>query len=94
MVCVLREEGWLDWHILVAVMHLVLNYRIQRALSLGLSRREVEELSDQWTKEVEKENSIHVPLSEFSVENLKVQLRLSMLAGDGSSSDIAASWPL
>ncbi len=76
----LREEGWLDWHILQAVMHLVLNYRIQRAQSLGLSRREVDELSDQWVNELEKENSIPVPLGEFSAENLRLQLRFSMLA--------------
>lgn len=76
----LREEGWLDWHILLAVMHLVLNYRIQRAQSLGLSRREVDELSDQWVNELEKENSFPVPLEEFSAENLRLQLRFSMLA--------------
>ena len=76
----LRGVGWLDWHILQAVMHLVLNYRIQRAQSLGLGPREVEELSNRWVNELEKENSIPVPLEEFSLENLRLQLRFSMLA--------------
>lgn len=80
VVSTLRQEGWLDWHILQAVMHLVLNYRLNRAQSLGLSEGEVDELSNRWVNEQEKEGSIAVPLKEYSVENLRYQLRCSMIA--------------
>jgi hypothetical protein len=76
----LREDGWLDWHILFAVMHLTLNYRIQQVQRLGMSPREACELSDRWVNELEKEDGIPVPLEEFSVENLRQQLCLSMIA--------------
>jgi hypothetical protein len=76
----LRDEGWLDWHILQSLLHLVLNYRLQRAQSFGLSPRELDELSSQWVREPERENSIPIPLGEFSTENLRRHLRLSMLA--------------
>jgi hypothetical protein len=76
----LRDEGWLDWHILQSLLHLVLNYRLQRAQGFGLSPRELDELSNQWLREPENENSIPIPLEEFSTENLRRQLRVSMLA--------------
>jgi hypothetical protein len=76
----LRGGGWRDWHILMAAVHVALNYRLRRAQELGLSQREVIELAREWRHQPERENSIPVPLEEFSSENLQMQLRLSMVA--------------
>lgn len=76
----LRGEGWLDWHILQAVMHLVLNYRIRQAIRLGLSEVKAGELAGQWLDQIESVDAIPVPLEGFSADQLKLNLRLSMLA--------------
>ncbi|MCP4678697.1 MAG: hypothetical protein GY854_24940 [Deltaproteobacteria bacterium] len=76
----LRSEGWLDWHILQAAMNITLNYRMSRAIHFGLSPEEAVKLADQWANEPEKDNAIPIPLEEFSSEEMRRSLRISMLA--------------
>ena len=74
----LRNDGWLDWHILNAVSMAALNYRANKELGLHASpeeyRQRVIELMDQ----PENENAEPVPLSEFSEQNLRFHLSATM----------------
>lgn len=80
----LRLEGWKDWHILIAINSIVVNYRMNiesydKPEHLLKKFREV-------SNEPETINSKDVPLAEFSEEALKMQLLFiipAMLKGMG-----------
>ena len=74
----LRNEGWKDWHILLALDNLVLNYRMSE---LGI--RTIQDMNNfrkKFMQEEEKEESLIVPLDQINEENMKNNLKLSMLS--------------
>jgi hypothetical protein len=74
----LRENGWLDWHILSAIAGIVTNYRLDAALGKNKSFRDMQKLFSQFGYEDETADSAQVPLSEFTEENLVRQYRTNM----------------
>ncbi len=73
----LRQKGWKDWHILLAIDNLVITYRMKIK---GINT--LEKCKDYSKKilEKEQENAIKVPLSEFTEENMSEALNGSMLS--------------
>ncbi|MGB7923312.1 MAG: hypothetical protein WCF57_08710 [Pyrinomonadaceae bacterium] len=74
----LRENGWLDWHILSAIAGIVTNYRLDVALGKNKSFRDMQKLFSKFGCEDETADSAQVPLSEFTEENLVRQHRTNM----------------
>jgi hypothetical protein len=75
---ILRAEGWLDWHILNATSLIVLNYRINKEISLHKDREKFQERFMELMNQPEDEKAEPIPISEFSVENLHFHLWISM----------------
>ena len=74
----LRLEGWKDWHILMAVALITVNYRVNRLGykdSDDAKKKTMEQMSLKETPE-----SITVPLNEFGDKELKNHLYISMLS--------------
>lgn len=75
----LRTAGWKDWHILSAVFHVTVNYRINHRrilLSPGAER----EYSERMAREPETENALPVPLEEYEEEKLRRHLPIYMIS--------------
>lgn len=66
----LRSAGWKDWHILSAVYHRTVNYRINNR-RIKLSPREENEYIRHITHEPEPENALPVPLEEYQEGKLR-----------------------
>lgn len=73
----LRSDGWKDWHILLAFLNLVFNYK---ALKLAISISKMAEFSEIIMNQEEKEKKIQIPLGEFTKENMIRSLDQSMLS--------------
>ncbi len=74
----LKEEGYLDWQVLMLIMNLSLNYRVREIGGVGLSMEEQMRISRQIMYQEESEESIEIPLEVFSDE--AINLQKSMLA--------------
>lgn len=75
----LRNQGWKDWHILLALFNLAMNYRMNK---LGISNNiaAMKEFYERYPYKEEKKDSIVVPLDEINEENMKSSLKISMLS--------------
>lgn len=74
----LRNEGWKDWHILLALDNLVLNFRMSE---LGIRTiHDMNNFRKKFMQEEEKEENLIVPLDQINEENMKNNLKLSMLS--------------
>ena len=73
-----RAKGWLDWHILTATSLIVLNYRVNKEVSAHTDREKFQKRFMELANQPEDENADLVPISEFSVENLRLLLWTSM----------------
>jgi hypothetical protein len=74
----LRLEGWKDWHILMAIASITINYRVNRLGYKDLDdskKKFIEQMSLKETSEL-----ISVPLVEFSETELKNHLFISMIS--------------
>ena len=76
----LRAGGWLDWHILNATSLIVLNHRVNKELGFRLNPEKFQERFMELMNQPEDENAIPIPISEFSAENLRHQLWISMVS--------------
>ncbi len=76
---ILRSQGWKDWHILLAIFNLVMNYRMSK-LGILSNVNSMIEFGEKYPYQEENKNSIFVPLDEFTEENMKKSLELSMPA--------------
>jgi hypothetical protein len=76
----LRQDGWRDWHIVLAVANQTWNYRIAQTIGpLGLLDAE----NDEWRRyafQRESEKSLEVPLEQYSEEHLRVALTMTMIS--------------
>jgi len=77
---ILRAQGWLDWHILTATSLIVLNYRVNKEISPHTDRARFDQRFREILNQPEDEYADLVPVSEFSVENLHIQLWTSMMS--------------
>jgi len=75
----LRNQGWKDWHILLALFNLVMNYRMEK---LGISGNVIamEKFYQEYPYKEEKDDAIKIPLEEINEVNMKRSLQVSMLA--------------
>jgi len=81
----LRADGWLDWHILLVINNIAVNYRVEQNMEeypLPPSvdkeiwyQNEIEMVMN----EEEKENSTVIPVSKFNENELRLRLRVTML---------------
>ena len=77
----LKQDGWLDWHILLSVALVTVNYRINKELdAASSSRNEYEALFQEILYKEENPSLPEIPLSEFSVEKLRFHLSLSYVS--------------
>lgn len=77
----LRAEGWKDWHILMAMANIVVNYRIRSRINVPST--EFEQMAKAFSEEMstpESEKSMLVPLVEFGETEMKNSLAMSMLS--------------
>jgi hypothetical protein len=74
----LREERWLDWHILLAIVNVVVNVRARSAglLQLGASEAELRALA----KAPESAESPPIPLAALTPESLRQAMQLAVLS--------------
>ena len=73
----LRQKGWKDWHILLAIDNLVITYRMKIK---GIhTLEEYKEYSKEFLKK-EQENAVKVHLNEFTEEKMSEALNGSMLS--------------
>ncbi len=75
----LRLSGWKDWHILLAFLNLVLNYRM-RELGILNNINEMAEFTKNFLYQEEREGSVQVPLNEFTEQNMTKSIEQSMPA--------------
>lgn len=74
----LRTDGWRDWHILLALTNAVMNYKARR-LSFD-SVREFQNIHARIAEEIETSSSPEIPLSEVTIERLRMSLEMSAWA--------------
>jgi len=74
----LRLEGWKDWHILMTIALITINYRVNRLGYKDLDDSKKKSIEQMSLKETSK--SIPVPLVEFGEIELKNTLYMSMLS--------------
>ncbi len=78
LVSKLRAKGWKDWHILMALANLVINYKMNKKHSIIQNEKEfLEKFKDSYFTE-EKENETLIPFTEVNEEKLHSQLQLTM----------------
>ena len=74
----LRAQNWLDWHILTAVSLIVLNYRVNKEISVHTNQEKFQKRFMEIMNQPEDEKAGEVPISEFTEENLRLMLWTSM----------------
>jgi hypothetical protein len=75
----LRAAGWKDWHILSAVFHVTLNYRLDHIRRTQGTRPE-EAASLLMARKPESDDALPVPLGEYGEKNLRKQFQLFVLS--------------
>jgi hypothetical protein len=75
----LRNEGWRDWHILMALANLAVNYRASVSASPS-SPESAQEATLEYMNREEDEDSIPIPMDLITEENLRRKLKTGMLA--------------
>lgn len=86
LVARLRSEGWLDWHILTAVMNIALNYRLASSAPMPPSKERMEAALQQFS-EPEDARDAPIPLGAFTYERMNEARRVAMLS-------VAENWRL
>jgi len=79
-VLLLRKEGWLDWHILLAVALAAVNYRARNELGPNAPSEKYQTRFFELMNQPENEDSEPIPIVEFSKKRLHFQLHSSMLS--------------
>ena len=74
----LRKDGWKDWHILMAVMGIAMNERVNSIRHSEAGLVDIQHLANQLLKSPETPFSIPVPDAAFSESALREQIQLNM----------------
>ncbi|MGW0817042.1 hypothetical protein ACWD00_28010 [Streptomyces viridiviolaceus] len=72
----LREEGWLDWHILVALVNVALNLRLQQLNQDSIPP----DYPARFLQTPESDYAIPLPLDAFAPARLRAQMDLTVLS--------------
>lgn len=81
----LRADGWLDWHILLVISNIAVNYRVEENMEKYPLPSSVDKESWYQTEieivmdEEEKTNSSVIPVSKFNEDELRLCLEVTML---------------
>jgi hypothetical protein len=75
----LRSAGWKDWHILSAVYHMTMNYRLEYTRRTQ-SREAYIAASKQLPHELEKPDAMPVPIEEFEERKLREHFQMFVIA--------------
>ncbi|MCZ3365419.1 MULTISPECIES: hypothetical protein [Methanobacterium] len=81
----LREDGWLDWHILLTINNIALRYRIEenmREYPIPFVDKKTW-YQNEWEMIIDNEeskNSSIIPTLEFNEENIRMSLNVSMIS--------------
>ena len=75
----LRNQGWKDWHILLAFFNLAMNHRMEKLGIIG-NIAAMEKFYQDYPYEEEKEDAVSIPVEIINEENMKFNLQVSMLA--------------
>ncbi|OFI36750.1 hypothetical protein BIU82_11755 [Arthrobacter sp. SW1] len=77
----LREEGWLDWHLLLAIFNVATNYRIRCELGRDSSSPEMlRKVTPDFLHRRETSDTPNIPLHHFSKEGLRDAFDLATLS--------------
>lgn len=76
----LRSDGWLDWQILAAICMITVNYRINFQNKRYLDKAEINKLFEIYFSKPEEEFDSEIPISEFTMENIQMSLKVSMVS--------------
>lgn len=77
----LRGEGWFDWHLVLAITNIILNYRVmQPNLRKGKSPQEIHQLSMDALERDESYDDIWIPSDEFTEEAIRRALQVSSIS--------------
>jgi hypothetical protein len=76
----LRSEGWLDWHILAAISMITVNYRVNSQIEPYMDEASIKKLYKIHLSKPENEFDLDIPISEFTVENVQMSLKGSMIS--------------
>src|SRR6266568_3637808 len=79
VVAALRADGWKDWHLLCAIFHITMNHRLSQR-KIILSPEAEKAAIQRWFSLPEPEDALVVPLSEYTEENLRLQMTIYMSA--------------
>ena len=75
----LRSQGWKDWHILMGIFNFIMNYRMEKMGIIG-NQQAMIKFQESYPYKEENEDSISIPLDQFTEENVKFGLESSMVA--------------
>lgn len=76
----LREDGWLDWHILSSVMSAVVNYHVNQKIDQHGDIDALNKLFLKFMNEPEKKTDSPVPTTEFTEEKLRFNQKSGMIS--------------
>lgn len=76
----LRQEGWLDWHLLASICNVAITYRARQRLQACTSLEAEKELYFKIMNEPERKDSPPIPIQEFTEDKLRLALRFSMIS--------------
>ena len=73
----LKKEGWLDWHLIMAVMNCIISYKSQTIADPRADLAEFKKIFAQLIDQPE-ETGVPLPREVLSLENLRNQLRFML----------------
>jgi hypothetical protein len=76
----LREEGWLDWHVLTGLAMLVANWRVNSNPATRLTVASDAEGHMKRLMADERRDDPEIPIAEITIEGLRRHLQMSMLS--------------
>jgi len=76
----LRQEGWLDWHLLASICNVTITYRARQRLQACTSPEAEKELYFKIMNEPERKDSPPIPIHEFTEDKLRLALKFSMIS--------------
>ena len=76
----LREDGWLDWHILSSVMSAVVNYRVNQKIDQHGDIDALNKIFLKLMNEPEKKTDSQVPITEFTEDKLRFHQNMGMIS--------------
>lgn len=81
VVAVLRSEGWKDWHLLMAMLNAVANYRVNRRFDARDNEKQYAEMLKNEMFSPEKPDNPQVPATFLTREILRLHLLMALNSG-------------